>query len=505
MKKFILLLLLIDCAIFSNAQESHNANSDNSTEYTEADSSKCSYSGTLPVLFINTADNAPIVSKEEYLKATCYLDILDLDNYEALGSKDSPINLQIKGRGNASWLNSDKKPYRIKFDKKQEFMGMSKNKHFTLIAHVGSYTQFLTEATGFELGKMIGLAWTPEMAPLELVVNDEYLGIYFLTEHIRIDENRVNIYEQSDSCTNPDEITGGWLVEIDNYTDPYQIVLEEGNGSILRITHKSPEVLSPEQENYLRTQMTSIDSLIYSEDKNSTLLWDKYIDLEYLAKYYIVQEILDNADAFHGSTYMHKNIGEDEKWIFGPLWDLGYSFWRDKDFLYQGSKYATLTWIAEIAKFPSFQEKVKEIWAGFYPNISEIYNFIDDFASLCIEADKADAIRWPQYNKGDTNSKRNKLKNMLQANIDWLNSKWDVSGMENIYNINNIKVERITNQLSVSNGCKKVALYNLMGGCIILPKADDNTFTLPSIDAGIYIIEITTLNDNIYKQKLLIQ
>ena len=132
-----------------------------------------------------------------------------------------------------------------------------------------------------------------------------------------IDDTYLTEYKYYNNVKVPEDITGGWLVEIDNYDDPYQIVLTEGNGSKLRITHKSPEELSPEQREYLTTQISTIDSIIYAEDKSSSLLWDKYIDLDYLAKYYIVQEILDNADAFKGSTYLHKDIGEDKKWIFG--------------------------------------------------------------------------------------------------------------------------------------------------------------------------------------------
>ena len=37
-----------------------------------------SYSGTLPVLYIQTENNTPVTSKEDYLNATYYLDALGL-------------------------------------------------------------------------------------------------------------------------------------------------------------------------------------------------------------------------------------------------------------------------------------------------------------------------------------------------------------------------------------------------------------------------------------------
>ena len=36
-------------------------------------------------------------------------------------------------------------------------MGMPKSKHFVLLAEVGTYTQFLSETAGMELGRMIQL------------------------------------------------------------------------------------------------------------------------------------------------------------------------------------------------------------------------------------------------------------------------------------------------------------------------------------------------------------
>lgn len=72
---------------------------------------------------------------------------------------------------------------------------MDKSKHFVLLAHVGAYSQYLTETAAFKLGEEIGLAWTPKAEPVEVVVNNEYKGLYFLVENIRVDDKRVDITE----------------------------------------------------------------------------------------------------------------------------------------------------------------------------------------------------------------------------------------------------------------------------------------------------------------------
>ncbi len=93
---------------------------------------------------------------------------------------------------------------------------------------------------GLELSRRFGLAWTPADKPVEVVLNGEYIGLYFLTETIRVDEDRVNIVEQPDNITDPEAITGGWLLEIDNYdTDPHVRIHENGDNDII-FTYKTP-------------------------------------------------------------------------------------------------------------------------------------------------------------------------------------------------------------------------------------------------------------------------
>ena len=388
-------------------------------------------SGTLPVMYITTENNKPITSKEDYLNATYYLDAMGISGYENIGSKAAPKNMEIRGRGNYSWTGFDKKPYRIKLADKQALLGMNKSKHFALLAHADDSNDrkgFMRNAVGFELSKMIGMTYTPNAKPLEVVLNGDYIGLYFLTETIRVDKDRVNIVEQEDEETNSDNITGGWLVEIDNYdTDPH-VTIKEGGKTDMWITYKTPEVLSSQQEQYLTQQMKLIDNLVYG-DKNSNELWN-YLDMDALAKFYIVQELTDNYESFHGSCYLHKEIGANEKWHFGPVWDFGSSFNRDKSqYIYQGDVWHN-HWIPEICKFPAFMERVKEIWNEFYNgNYNNIYSFIDAHENLIKQAAAKDKERWGQYHGSQTISTYiDRTTEVLRKNAAWLNEQWKSNG-----------------------------------------------------------------------------
>ena len=385
------------------------------------------YSGTLPVLYIQTENKAPITSKDYYLNATYYLDAIGLEGYESIGSASAPLTMEIKGRGNYSWTGFDKKPYRIKLADKQPLLGMKKSKHFALLAHADDSNDrkgFMRNAVGFELSRMIGMTYTPDARPLEVVLNGDYIGLYFLTEHIRVDKDRVNIVEQEDEETDNEKITGGWLVEIDNYDDDPHITIKEGGKATMWITYKTPEVLSPQQEQYLTEQMKLIDNLVYG-DKNSEELWN-YLDMDALAKFYIVQELTDNYESFHGSCYLHKELGENEKWYFGPVWDFGSSFNRDKSqYMYQGDVWHN-HWIPEICKFPAFMNRVKEIWNEFYNgDYNNIYNFIDTHENLIAQAAVKDKERWSQYHGSQTiGTYIERTTNVLRKNAEWLNDQW---------------------------------------------------------------------------------
>ena len=385
-----------------------------------------SYSGTLPVLHIQTENKQQITSKDYYLNATYYLDALGLAGYQSIGSASAPLTMEIKGRGNYTWRDFNKKPYRIKLADKQPLLGLNKSKHFALMAHADdaqSKKGFMRNQVGFELSRMIGMEWTPATAPVEVVLNGEYIGLYFLTETIRVDKDRVNIVEQEDEATDAAAITGGWLVEIDNYDEDPHVTIYENDYHTMWFTYKTPEVLSSAQENFLTEEMQRIDQLVYG-DKNSDKLW-QYLDMDALAKFYIVQEIMDNYESFHGSCYLYREKGDGQKWKFGPVWDFGSSFNRDKNrYLFEGDVWHN-HWIPEICKFPAFMARVKEIWKDFYPQFNDIFTFTSEQLTLLKSAAVADANRWSEYSGNRDLQKRiNNVNSWLKNSVAWLNEQW---------------------------------------------------------------------------------
>lgn len=460
------------------------------------------YSGTLPVMYINTDGGVEITSTEDYVNATYYLDNMGIEGIESIASPDSAFALQIRGRGNYTWRDFDKKPYRLKFDKKAAPLGMNKSKHFALLAHADDQMAFLRNTVGFELSRRLGLKYTPAQQPLEVVLNGKYIGLYFLTETIRVAKDRVNIVEQPDTATDATTITGGWLVEIDNYDETEQVRITEGNGEVIRFTYKTPEILSSQQERYLRTQMIAANSAIYSTDKSSET-WEHYIDMDSLARFYIVQEVMDNAESFHGSCYLHKDQGKT-KWIFGPVWDFGNSYRRDNGFfIYQYPPFGQ-TWIGEIAKYPRFQQKVVEVWQQFKGNDYEgLDEYIDSFVNQIYSASQSNYIRWPQYGNGDIEWAKDEFVKSLDNRIAWLVSQWGQGvGMESINHDNDIAITTPANGLITIASHSPISsiLVSDISGKVIAAESNQTHEYQIDCPSGIYIVKVTTLSSSITRK-----
>lgn len=386
-------------------------------------------SGSLPVMFIATQNGEPVVSKDDYLAATYYVDPKGVAGVEAVGSAARPDTLQIKGRGNWTWTGFEKKPYRIKLQNKTALLGLKKNKHFALLAHADDWTGWLKNTIGFILSEQLGLQWTPHQQPVEVVLNGDYIGLYMLTEVIRVDKDRVNVVEQLDGDNS--DVTGGWLVEIDNYREPNCIDFTEPKNEFHReqnvmVTPKTPELLSSAQRDYLYAQMTSLNAAIYSHD-SATLT--SMLDIDEAARFYLVQELMLDCESYHGSCYLHKQQGTDAKWFFGPVWDFGNAFnrcrWGNPDMPIYVQPEFSQVWIGELSKDRVFQAALAKIWAHWrYYDVSLVSLMVASFVNRIAAAAAADALRWEQYDHSNMRMQQAEVMKYFHQHVEWLTTQW---------------------------------------------------------------------------------
>lgn len=410
-------------------------------------------SGTLPVMYINVYGedgeyNNEVISKDldhkEYFQGEYWLDIsgcewAEAEGLESVGTPQEPLPLQIKARGNWTMKAYSKKPYKLKLDKKKPLLGLSKSKHFALLAHADDNLGYLRNFVGFNLGHRIGLDWTPNQQPLELVVNGDYRGIYFLTETPRVEADRVDIAELADLEEEPELISGGYLVEIDNYWEPtgqirmYEAGLPEDQKHLIKITMQSPEDLSDVQHRFIEEQFWTMNQLI---GEGSDLIWS-YIDLDDLVRYYLVREIMQDTECFAGSTFISRDRGEGQKWRFTALWDFGNAFVGEyNNYTFYDTNYHNV-WIPQLFKIDGFQEKLRQTWLWVKSSCLEGLNDdIDVYISRLGIAAQADYERWADaplpVNVKDEKVADNRevnflsriVKLQLKRRLEWLDSEW---------------------------------------------------------------------------------
>ena len=392
-------------------------------------------SGTLPVVYLTTQDSVPIVNKDEYIAGTLWID----DDSSPLGSSANQLTIEVKGRGNWTWNNSYKKPYKVKFASKLSPLGLDKSRHFVLLAHNEDYSGYLRNATGFELSRQLGMPYTPREVPVELVLNGEYEGLYFLCEKIRVEDGRVDIMEQADLETIPDNVTGGWLLELTTdgnvVIDQYQN--NDPSNTRFAFVTQSPEVLSQVQRDYIHDLLARADSSVYVTDK-SDRGWESILDIHSLARFYVIQEVMENVEAFSGSMFLYKDLGWDEKLMFGPVWDFDNSFYQESTtgdhFIYDYDTPYPFLWIKEILKYPRFGQELRLVWREMvYNNILDsLISHAWQWRDLVIAAEQQDRLRWPFYASTHADDKPQEYLDIISRKVAWLNVQWGKRGDVNM-------------------------------------------------------------------------
>lgn len=342
-----------------------------------------SYSG-LQLLVVNMNNNAPIISKDEWLPGNIKLD-KQLSQYQNV-----KYDLNVKGRGNSTW-SMPKKPFALQLKDKNSLLGMTKHKRWALLANYGDKT-LLRNKVSFEIAKRTKLSWTPDSRFVELILNGEYMGNYLLVEQIRRDPNRVNVAETDDKAQG-DAITGGYIIELDRYnkSEPGCIIL---NRSKLPALVKDPEIMNSQQKQYITDYLNNIETLLY-KDVPDSLEYGQYIDINSFIDYWIVYELTGNRDIrLPGSCYMYKDI--NKKLCAGPVWDFDLTTFMGGDSFILANydpqpgspDYETYghggLWFGKLFKDPKFKAKAKARWAELYTGgvFNTIPQFIDQEANL---------------------------------------------------------------------------------------------------------------------------
>jgi len=345
----------------------------------------------LPILSLSTADGADVTSKDDYVDGTVALtDATDSDN-------NFRGTMQIKGHGNSTW-GMPKKPYNLKLDSKETILGMASSKKWILLANYDDKTM-MRNALAFHISKMFQMTWTPDSRFVEVYLNGNYEGVYQITEKVEIDTNRLNITEISDDDNSGDALTGGYLLEFDNYEDA-TFVFHTPRG--LPVDSDDPDPPTQAQQSYITNVVTTAENALFSSSFTSlTTGWPAYFDKSTLVDYFLVEELMGNQDGdFWSSDYFFKKRG-DPLLYMGPLWDFdittGNVNYPDFSAINPTQPWIRVNapWYARLFQDPAFEAAVKARWAEIRPQVNDIPSFIDSSAAALNQGQQNNFQRWP--------------------------------------------------------------------------------------------------------------
>jgi CotH kinase protein/Secretion system C-terminal sorting domain len=297
-------------------------------------------SSNLPIVVISTLPGETIMDEP---KITADMKIIynggALLNYitDPGNIYSGKIGIEIRGRYSAAL---PQKPYGFETRDNEgnnlnvPVLGLPKENDWILAANYNDKT-FLRNFLAFEIFRQMG-HYAPGSRYCEVVVNNEYQGIYLLTEKIKIDKNRVNISELNHFENPGDDNTGGYIFKNDYYTsnDSWLSNYSPVNkpGADVHFVYHDPDAgeITQRQKDYIRDYVDTFESILYSPDfKDKQTGYRAYLDVNSFVDYFILGEITRNVDAYKKSRFYYKDKESIDGHIHsGPPWDFDWA-WKN--------------------------------------------------------------------------------------------------------------------------------------------------------------------------------
>ena len=403
----------------------------------------------LPIVVIVTDGGASIPDEPKVLatmKIIWHQDgsrnyMSDIDNPEFLNYNG---RIGIERRGYSSQMVSDKKPYGLTTlqddnvsNNNVSLFGMPAENDWILNPLAYDQTG-MRDVMAYELSNQIG-QYASRSQYCEVVLNGNYRGLYVFMEKIKVDKNRVNIEKMDETCNQPPEVTGGYIVQANRGdNDPVAWTMQTYlmnwwwpvNTEFLHHYPKHENITNT-QNDYIHGVFLDLESVAHSYNTDITTGIPSVIDIPSFVDFMIMAEFTSNVDVYHLSTFFHKD--RCGKLRAGPIWDYnlafgydafgnrsGYDVWQFDNQDNTGPRF----W-KDLFDTDEFRCYLAKRWfelteGGMPLDYDRVCGRIDELDELITEGIARDNQRWHQMNQHDEYV--NNMKTWIQQRINWLNS-----------------------------------------------------------------------------------
>ncbi|NWF88496.1 MAG: CotH kinase family protein [Ignavibacteriaceae bacterium] len=504
-------------------------------------------SSNLPIVVINT--NGQTINDEP--KITADMGIID-NGFGSINNITDPFNayngkIGIEIRGHSSQM-FPKKQYGIELRDASgnsvnvSLLGMPAESDWVLNASFTDKT-FLRNVLAYKLANEMG-RYASRTAFCEVILNNEYIGLYILQEKIKRDKNRVNIKKLEFGDTSGDALTGGYILKIDRI-DPGDKYFNSVFPSVYPKTPSRPSPISyihvyPNSDNILTVQqdyikyfITEFETSLSNDTYNHPFLgYYDYVDFDALVDYFLINEFAKSIDAYRLSTFMYKNRdSEGGKLVFGPIWDHDLSFgladygdaWLSSNWQADMTPYEGVIsppfWTSKIFNDPVIKNKLAKRWTELKNtvfNLSSILQYLDQVILDIKEARIRNFIQWPiigvyqwpEYYVGNTYEEDVLyLKGWIVRRYNWMNANLDANYSDIIWK--NIDLSQFafhpneTVKIAVSSFVDSVknltSLQFVSSGSNLSCSIVNDSVLITPKSAGIFSFKIIAKNASIIK------
>jgi hypothetical protein len=453
------------------------------------------------------------------------------------------IGIEIRGAYSAAF---PQKPYGIETrditgnNRNVSILGMPPDNDWVLIANYLDKT-FLRNVIAFDIFRKMG-HYSTRMRYVEVIVNNEYQGIYLFGEKIKQGSGRINISKLTPLDNSGDEVTGGYVIKNDFYAGDGDswvssfTPLNYPGAEVVFVYHDpKPDELTPQQKTYIQGYIKTLETILYGQSfKSTTLGYKSFVNTKSFADYFILGEVSRNIDAYKKSRYFYKDKNSKGGLLqSGPAWDFDWA-WRDlhENCIHfdatDGSGWAYKVNECDPYPIPASWE-IRMIQDGVFINLvhnryielrknilsqTAIEKVIDSAATVLNEAQSRHYQKWkilgvntgaPEGGVQPTTYSGEvlKIKDWIKRRLTWLDANMigPALGIENDPEVIKCRVfpNPVSNILYVEsdNEISSVVLYNVTGG-IMKEVTNLNKLTV-SIDVthlstGIYLARIVLRN-----------
>lgn len=301
---------------------------------------------------------------------------------------------------------------------------MKKDKDWALIANYADKT-LLKNFMTYKLSSWLRADFSPDCKFAELYLNNKYLGVYLLTESLKVDKNRINIPKDDSS----------YFAEFDlKYKTEENVVFLEGGKPI---TIHYPKMIKNHERQIIKSHLDSIQSTIFSYNFNEDSV-SKWFDLNAYFLYYWVQEFAENRDAiFEISVHFTWRVGQPLK--MGPIWDfdLGYNGHPNKSTINPQAWFIrNYYWNVPLFSKKFFIQKANIYWRENRQTFEKVLDSLPYYSKFIEKASQNNFKRWPilkdtslvYHTKAFASHQEavDSLYSWLKTRIIWINKETDL-------------------------------------------------------------------------------